>query len=146
VLAITVLVINQVLRIRHVNDRAKATASQAAIVLGQARRAAGSVSSATKGSDERAAAVEEVRTYLMMLLIAAPVLIDSPVPRAFLEQGQKLAAVLASARVASDKNSGAPPADDRLGEALGRLRSAAAPLLEVLSPAQRAATGADDVQ
>jgi hypothetical protein len=142
VLAITVLVINQLLRIQQVKDRARATTAQAVIVLGQAGRAARAVSSARNGSDERAAASDEVRTYLTMLLIAAPVLIDSAAPRAFLERAQHLAAVLARALAAADKT---PAPTEPVGDAVGRLRAAATPLLKMLSPAERTATGADDV-
>ncbi len=146
VLAITVLVVNQVLRIRQDKDRAQATAAQAAIVLAQAARARKAVSGAADGSDQRQAASEEVRAYLTMLLIAAPILIDSPVPRAFLERAQQLAAVLARTLAAVDKTPAAPAQSaDSLGDAFGRLRTAATPLLQVLTPAQRTATGADDV-
>jgi hypothetical protein len=80
-----------------------------------------------------------------MLLIAAPVLIEISVPRAFLEEAQQLAAVLASTLAALSKR----PAEEggsiaRLDDAVGRLRAAATPLLQILTPAQRAASGADD--
>jgi hypothetical protein len=145
VLAITVLVVNQVVRIRQFRDEAQAIAAQSAILLAQAGRAARAVSSAADGSGERDAASEEVRTYLTMLLIAAPVLIEISVPRAFLEDAQQLGAVLASTLAAIRTT---PPEEltsiDRLGDAVARLRAAATPLLQILTPAQRAAAGADD--
>jgi hypothetical protein len=145
VLAITFLVVNQVVKIRQYRDEAQAIAAQSAILLGQASRAARAVSSAGDGSDERDAASEEVRTYLTMLLIAAPVLIEISVPRAFLEQAQQLGAVLASTLSAVPKNpAGEGISIARLDDAVGRLRAAATPLLQVLTPAQRAAAGADD--
>jgi uncharacterized membrane protein YcjF (UPF0283 family) len=146
VLAFTVLVVNQVLRIRQVKDRAQVTAAQAAIVLAQAARAAQAVSSAADGSGERDAATDEVRTYLTMLLIAAPILIETAVPRAFLERAQQLAAVQARTLAAIGRTpSQAPASTNAVGDALSRLRAAAAPLLALLTPAQRTATGADDI-
>ena len=145
VLAITVLVVNQVVKIRQYRDEAQAIAAQSAILLAQASRAARAVSSAADGSGERDAASEEVRTYLTMLLIAAPVLIEISVPRAFLEQAQQLGAVLASTLAAVRKSR----ADElgsiaRLDDAVEGLRAAATPLLQILTPAQRAAAGADN--
>ena len=145
VLAITVLVVNQVLRIRQFRDEAQAIAAQAAILLAQASRAARAVSSAADGSGERDAASEEVRTYLTMLLIAAPVLIEMSMPRAFLEQAQQLGGVLAGMQAPiQNKSADLPAAIDRLGDAVVRLRAAATPLLQILTPDQRAAAGADD--
>ncbi|MGA7052383.1 MAG: hypothetical protein WBZ37_14140 [Mycobacterium sp.] len=145
VLAITILVVNQVVKIRQYRDEAQAIAAQSAILLAQAARAARAVTSAVDGSGERDAASEEVRTYLTMLLIAAPVLIEVSVPRAFLEQAQQLGAVLASTLAAERKRPGKElGSTDRLADAVGRLRAAAAPLLQILTPAQRAAAGADD--
>jgi hypothetical protein len=100
VLLITVLVVDQVVSIRQLNDRARAIAAQAAIVVTQARRTAQAVSQAVNphdGQGDRDAAVDEFRTYMMMLLVAAPVLIDAKVSRDFLEQAQVLGAELAKA-------------------------------------------------
>ena len=40
------------------------------------------------GPDDRDTAADELRTYMMMLLVAAPVLIDVRVSRSFLEQAR----------------------------------------------------------
>jgi hypothetical protein len=145
VLAITVLVVNQVVKIRQYRDEAQAIAAQSAILLAQASRAARAVSSAADGSDERDAASEEVRTYLTMLLIAAPVLIEISVPRAFLERAQQLGAVLASTLSAVPQcPAGERGSIARLDDAVAGLRAAATPLLQILTPAQRAAAGAGD--
>ena len=85
VVAITVLIVNQVLRIRQQRDRCLATAAQTAIVLSQAIRATRLASALGDNSGDRAAASDEVRTYMTMLLIAAPILIDAKIPRAFLD-------------------------------------------------------------
>jgi hypothetical protein len=46
------------------------------------------VSSVTGGSGDRGDASDGFRTYMMMLLVSAPVLIDDSVARRFLEQAQ----------------------------------------------------------
>jgi len=112
------------------------------------------------GQGDRDAAVDEFRTYMMMLLVAAPVLIDAKVSRDFLEQAQVLGAELAKALAATAKPTGgaanapAKPADGtagapahqagagkasaaRLNEAVQRLRTASTPLLQVLDPETR---------
>jgi hypothetical protein len=79
------------------------------------------------------------------LLIAAPVLIEISMPRAFLEQAQQLGAVLASTLAAVPKNpAGEPGSIVLLDDAVAGLRAAATPLLQILTPAQRAAAGAGD--
>jgi hypothetical protein len=152
VLLITVLVVDQVVSIRQLNDRARAIAAQAAIVVTQARRTAQAVSHAVNphdGQGDRDAAVDEFRTYMMMLLVAAPVLIDAKVSRDFLEQAQVLGAELAKALAATAKPAdGAADAPSRpagtgkastarLNEAVQRLRTASTPLLQVLDPETR---------
>ena len=86
--------------LRQVNARARAVAAQAAIIMTQAMRASRAVSQATAegaGPDDRDTAGDELRTYMMMLLVGAPVLIDARVSRAFLEQAQVVAADMARA-------------------------------------------------
>ena len=108
VVLITVLVVNQLLRIRQLRGRSRATAAQAAIVLSQAVRATRAVS-ALGDSGDRDAAADEVRTYMTMVLIAAPILIDVRTPRAFLEKSQHLGGSwrMTSARRRGDR--AAPP-------------------------------------
>lgn len=148
VVLITVLVVDQVLRVRQLNDRARATAAQAAILMAQASRAKQSVSAAANGSGDRNAALDEVRTYLTMLLISAPVLIDARVSRAFLEQAQRFGAELAHALASGAKASGetSTGSDARLEDSFQRIRSASSPLLEVLTAEERSAAGGDESQ
>jgi hypothetical protein len=143
VLLITVLVVDQVVRRRQISDRSRAIAAQAAIMVVQARRTVQAVTPAVAkdatGSDQDAAS-DELRTYMMMLLVAAPLLIDIPVSRSFLEQAQALggemAHVLAAAGRAKD---GAAVSTGRLDDAVKRLRAASNPLLQVLDPETRTA-------
>ena len=148
VLLVTILVVNQLLNRRQARQRGHAVAAQAAIMVAQATRSAKAVSSVTGGSGDRGAASDGFRTYMMMLLIGAPVLIDDPVARRFLEQAQYLGGVMAGALAVIDRSTGgaAVPGDrtggaavpgDRLGDAMQQLQDAAAPLLQLLHPAIR---------
>jgi hypothetical protein len=138
VLLITVLVVNQLLTRRQARQRGHAVAAQAAIMAAQAARSAGAVSSAISGPGDRGAASDGFRTYMMMLLTAAPVLIDDPAARHFLEQAQYLGAVMARTLAEMDRSpDGAAVPADGLDDAVQQLQSAAAPLLQLLSPAIR---------
>jgi hypothetical protein len=138
VLLITVLVVNQLLNRRQTAQRGHAVAAQAAIMVAQAARSAKAVSSVTGRSGDRGAASDGLRTYMMMLLVGAPVLIDDPVARRFLEQAQYLGGVMGRTLAAIDRSpDGAAVPGDRLDDAVQQLRSAAAPLLALLSPGMR---------
>jgi low affinity Fe/Cu permease len=135
VLLITVLVADQVIRLSRINARARAVAAQAAIVVTQAVRSSQAVSQALAGSGDRDAASDEFRTYMMMLLVGAPVLIDAKVSRNFLEQAQSLGGEMARALAATARTPGQvsyPTA--RLDDAVQQLRTASTPLLQVLDP------------
>ena len=138
VLLVTVLVVNQLLNRRQAGQRGHAVAAQAAILVAQAARSARAVSSVIDGSGDRGAASGGFRTYMMMLLISAPVLIDDPVARRFLEQAQYLGGVMARALALIDRSTdGAAVPGDSLDDAVQQLQSAAAPLLQLLSPGVR---------
>ncbi len=140
VLALTVLIVNQILSRRQVTDRSRAVAVQAGIVLMQARRSVKSVLAARDGAGDQDSARDDLRTYSLVLLVSAPVLIDDPVARAFLEQAQGLAGeigrVLAPSEVTAVFGSGA---GQGLEEATERLRTASAPLLAILTSDERSA-------
>jgi hypothetical protein len=110
----------------------------------QATRSKDSVAAAMNGSGDQDAALDEVRTYMTILSISAPVLIDARLSRTFLEQAQRLAAEMARPLAASPaKASGqtSTASGSGLEESFQRLRSAAAPLLDMLTVEQRSATG-----
>jgi hypothetical protein len=145
-LLITVLVVDQVVSARQFNDRARAVGAQAAIILGQAMRASREVSQAVaqgSGPGDRDAASDEFRTYMIMLLVGAPVLIDAKVSRDFLEQAQALGGEMARA-LGLTVRAHEPFPDARLENALQRLRAASAPLLQPLDPETRAAVRGED--
>ena len=138
VLLVTVLVVNQLLNRRQAGQRGHAVASQAAIMVAQAVRSAQAVSSMIDGSGDRDAASDGFRTYMLMLLVGAPVLMDDPVARRFLEQAQYLGAVMARTLAAIDRSpDGAAVPRDRLDDSLQQLLGAAAPLLQLLTPETR---------
>ena len=145
VLMITVLVVDQVVRLRQGNSRARAVAVQVAILMTQANRAAQAVSQVLAGSGDRDVAGEEFRTYTMMLLAVAPVLIDAKTSRNFLEQAQHLDGEMAwalsvLARASGQGNSSAT----RLDDAVQALKAASTPLLQNLNPEMRSAVRGDD--
>jgi hypothetical protein len=144
-LLITVLVIDQVVRLRQIKDRARAVAAQAAILVNQAIRSAQAVSQALADSGDRDAAGDEFRTYMMMLLVGAPVLIDAKASRNFLEQAQYLGGEMARAL---GMTAGTVGPDSflatRLDDAVQRLRAASTPLLQVLDPDTRIAVRGED--
>jgi len=135
VLALTVLIVNQVLQRVQLNERSRAVAAQAGILLTQARRAATSVKATRDHNEERDTASQEFRTYLLALLVSAPIFIENPVARQFLEQAQRLAAEMAHVLAPS----GRLDTTDGQGfdEAIERLRAASAPLLAVLNEDER---------
>jgi hypothetical protein len=138
VLLVTVLVVNQLITRRQARQRGHAVGAQAAIMVAQADRSAKAVSSAIDGSGDRDAASDGFRMYMLMLLTAAPVLIDDPDARRFLEQAQYLGGVMASTLVAIDRSpDGAAVSSEGLDDAGQQLQSAAAPLLQQLSPQMR---------
>jgi hypothetical protein len=145
VLLVTVLVADQVVRARQIKDRSRAVAAQAAIIAGQAARAVTAVSAVLDGSGERDAATGAVQTYMIMLLVSGPVLIDARASRSFLEEAQRLGAVLARALgVVGTAGGSAEDAGAHLDEAVQRLRAAASPLLQVLSLPELTAAGASE--
>jgi hypothetical protein len=145
VLLITVLVVDQVVLLRQINDRSRTVAVQAGIMVSQASRTAQAISATVDGSGDRDAAAEEFRTYIMMLLAVAPVLIDAKLSRAFLEQAQRLGGVMARALNVISGSTG--PQDSVAGQldaSVQALKSASTPLLANLDPAMRAAVTQED--
>jgi len=144
-LLITALVIDQVVQLRQIKDRARAVAAQAAIIVSEARRSTQAVSQALTDSGDRDAAADEFRTYMMMLLVSAPVLIDAKASRNFLEQAQYLGGEMARVLGVTAGTAGqAASSTTRMDDAVQRLKDASAPLLQVLDPETRAAVRGED--
>ena len=98
---------------------------------------------------------------MMMLLVAAPLLIENPVSRHFLEEAQHLGGVMAATLAplrptlasGSASASGLAPAAGRLpaalsasgfDDAVARLRAASQPMLKALNPEERAVATATE--
>jgi L-lactate permease len=144
-LLITALVIDQVVALRQIKDRARAVAAQAAIIVSQARRSTQAVSQALTNPDDRDAASDEFRTYMMMLLVSAPVLIDAKASRDFLEQAQQLGGEMARVLGVTAGSAGhAASSTTRMDDAVKRLRATSTPLLQVLDPETQAAVRGED--
>jgi len=143
VLLITVLVVDQVVSARQFNDRARAVGAQVAIIMAQAERTTREVSQAVAqglGPGDRDAASDDFRTYMIMLMVGAPVLIDAKVSRDFLEQAQALAGEMARVLgVTAGPHDRTALPDARLEDSVKRLRTASDPLLQALDPQTRAA-------
>jgi hypothetical protein len=139
VLAITLLIVDQVVRLRQTKDRSRAIAAQAAIMVAQGIRSGNAVSQALSGSGDKDSANDEFRTYMMMLLVGAPLLIDEPTSRAFLEQAQFLGAEMTRAIGAATRDNGKNSfKPDRVDRAVRQLRDASMPLVQVLDPQTQA--------
>jgi hypothetical protein len=140
VLLITVLIVNRIVSVRQQRDRRLVIAAQAAIISRQARRTADLVKESLTNPDQREPASDELRTYMAMLLVSAPVLIEGATARAFLESAQRLAAVM-SVAMESDPKRGA--VGSRLDAAASAMRDAVAPLLAALDRSQLRAVDSD---
>jgi hypothetical protein len=142
VLLLTLLIVDRVTRMRDIKNRSRAIGAQAAIIVGQARRVADAIARPALSDEDRDEASDELRTYTQMLFTSAPLLIDAPVPRAFLESAQRLAGQLYRALRAKDETT--EHTKRQLDQAVGKLRDEAAPLLQALSSQQRTAVSSDD--
>jgi hypothetical protein len=140
VVGLTVVIVDQIIRRRQIHDQSRAIGAHAAIMLIQARRAVDAALAVRDRDGDRGAAGDAVRTYLLMLLVGAPVLLEEPMARRFLEQAQVLAAELG--RILSPADVGILPSSAFAGgldEAIRQLRGAAVPLLAALSADERSA-------
>ena len=148
-LAVAALVVDRISDRRRLRDRAQVLAAQGAIIAAQALRATQTVTSALDGSGDRDAAEGELRTFMTMMLTGAPVLIDAPQTREFLETSQRLAAELARALTVTRSGDHPDDVDQRPNDAAGRVRTSVQPLLRTLNLDQQsvlwsAARVADD--
>ena len=80
---------------------------------------------------------------MIMLMIAAPILIESKTPRVFLEDAQTLGGMLVQ-HSESQSSVKTVTSDTQLEEALQQLKIAAAPLLAPLTAEERTAAGTEE--
>ena len=138
-LAVAALVVDRISDRRRLRDRAQVMAAQGAMVAGQALRATRTVTAALGGTAERDGAADELRTFMTMMLISAPVLMDAPQTRQFLEASQRLAGELARALTATRSGDHPKEVDRRLNDAADQVRTAVQPLLQTLNIDQQTA-------
>jgi hypothetical protein len=138
-LAVAALVVDRISDRRRLRDRAQVMAAQGAMIAAQALRSTRAVTSVLDGSGDRDAAGDELRTFMTMMLTSAPVLMDAPQTRTFLETSQRLAAELARALVVTRSGDHPDDVDQRLNDAAGEVRAAAQPLLQTLDFDQQSA-------
>lgn len=140
VLLLTVLIADRVTHLRQQRNQARAIAAQAAVIVAQAVRTAAAVAGAGRSADDRESAGDELRTYMLMLLTSAPLLIDAANPRLFLEAAQRVGVQLSRVLGAAGERGRPRPREPiRLDDEVQYLRQAAAPLLSALKPEERAA-------
>jgi hypothetical protein len=138
-LAVAALVVDRISDRRRLRDRAQVMAAQGAMIAAQGLRANHAVTGILDGTGDRAAAEDELRTYMTMMLTGAPVLMDEPRTRVFLETSQRLAAELARALVVTRSGDHPPDVDQRLNDAASEVRTCVEPLLQTLNIDQQSA-------
>jgi hypothetical protein len=138
-LAVAALVVNRIADRRRLRDRARVMAAQGAMIAAQGLRTNQAVTSVLNGKDDRDGAADELRTYLTMMLTGAPMLMDAPQTRRFLETSQRLAAELARALVVTRDGDRPDDVAQRLSDAAGEVRASIEPLLQTLNFDQQSA-------
>jgi hypothetical protein len=125
VLAVTALIVDEVVARRQRRERGVSVAVQGLIVYNQARRVFEAVSASGHGREQADAAPEELRTLTTMLLTASSSLFDDREARRFLEQAERCTGLMV--RVSD----GGTISDDhhaRLSDEMARLRASVGPL------------------
>jgi hypothetical protein len=143
VLAVTALIVDEVVAHRQRRERAVSVAVQGLIVYGQAQRAYNAVTDAV-GSEAEANGPDELRTLASMLLTASPSLFDDPEARQFLEQVERFSvSMFRAVTLSAGKGSGSDV--QALAAEKARLETAMRPLLErIPAPDRGLLEGATD--
>jgi hypothetical protein len=129
VLAVTGLIVDEVIARRRRQERAVSVAVQGLIVYGQTRRAHDAIALARSPGGDPDAAADELRTLASMVLTAAPNLFDDPVARSFLDEVERFS--VSMVRIVSGLTAGPVSSDDgrRLASEMARLKEFVNPLL-----------------
>jgi hypothetical protein len=136
VLAVTGLIVDEVVARRRRQERAVSVAVQGLIVYGQTRRAHDAIS-VTGSLGVSTTAADELRTLASMVLTAAPNLFDDPVARKFLEEVERFS--VSMVRIVSVSSAGEVSAEDgrRLASEMARLKEFVNPLLNRIPAGDR---------
>lgn len=136
VLAVTALVVDEVIARRQRKERAVSVAVQALIVYGQARRVWHSIV-ADGGPDVAGEPSQELRTLAGMLLTASPSLFDDPDARLFLEATERFSAAAVQLLAAARREGTAAATGGPLASAMGQMQTAVSPMLARLPARDR---------
>lgn len=128
VLAVTVLVVDEVTARRQVRERGRVAAVQALIVYGQAVRTE-KVLMTPPHERESQDAVGEVRALAAMVLTAAPALFDDPTAREFMDQVERFSSMLIRIGLGQSGHGLTDTDRAKLSEAKDTLSTAVQPLL-----------------
>jgi hypothetical protein len=105
-LAVTGLIVDEIVARRQRKERSSSVAVQALIVYGQSRRTWNAVKSSATGEkgggNEAGSALEEWRALATMLLTASAALFDDPEARRFLEEVERFSGLILSRLNRSD--------------------------------------------
>jgi hypothetical protein len=136
-LAVTLLVVDQVVARRNQKERAESVAVQSLILYGQAKRAHQAVLAAERSGGSPSPEVgEELRSLATMMLSASASLFDDPEARVFLEHLQRSsAAMLRVARRAG--TAAAADAGRHLEHTMSQLHQALEPLVRRIPGPER---------
>jgi hypothetical protein len=129
VLAVTGLIVDEVVARRQRRERAVSVAVQGLIVFGQARRACGAILSSDVEEPHSSGASEELRTLASMLLTASPCLFDDPAARRFLEQVERFSVSMFRAVSLSSAAALSTDSRERLTAEMSQLETTVKPLL-----------------
>jgi hypothetical protein len=139
VLAVTALIVDEVVARRQRRERAASVAVQGLIVYGQARRADDAIIAEGGDTEPPGVASDELRTLATMLLTASPSLFDDPQARRFLEQVERFS--VSMFRTVAAASGGRVSTGDRarLTTEMSQVRATVEPLLARLSAGDRSA-------
>jgi hypothetical protein len=143
VLAVTALIVDEVVARRQRRDRAVTVAVQGLIVYGQARRANDVITAPTGQETTAGDASDEVRTLASMLLTASPSLFDDPVARRFLEQVERCSWLMFRLVSASPDATMSSDARQHLASEMSSLEASMEPLMARLPTGDRTLFGGD---
>ncbi len=142
ILAITVLVVDEVNSRRQVRQRNRVAAVQALIVYAQVRQTA-RVVLAPPDQRESGDAAGEVRALASMVLTAAPALFDDPEARNFMEKAERFSMMLVRIGLGSADHDVTDADRAKLSQAKEDLSTAVQPLLARLDSREVAAVEGD---
>lgn len=129
VLAVTGLIVDELVARRQRRERATSVAVQGLVVFGQARRAFSAIMSSDVEDPRSTAAAEEMRTLAGMLLTASPSLFDDPDAHRFLDQVERFSVSMLRAVSASSESVLSADSRERLRAEMAELKATVEPLL-----------------